>query len=123
MAFAATITLTINAVAKVLDRINQDNFGSLYRLRSDTELIVMKIRHSEDNTEGDGITMERHNVFVEHTVFATPITARTRCTYTMTIRGGNQQVLALSGNLAKAVGAWVAASSYAVVDQLVVGQN
>lgn len=123
MAFAATITLTINAVAKVLDRINQDNFGSTYRLRSDTELITLKIRHSTDNKESDGISMERHNVFVEHVIFATPTTARFRSSYTMTIRGGDQQALSLAGNLAKAVGTWVSTTSYAAIDQLVVGQN
>jgi hypothetical protein len=123
MAFPATITLTINAVAKVLDRINQDNFGSTYRLRSDTELLTLKIRHSTDNKESDGISMERHNVFVEHIIFATVSTARFRSSYTMTIRGGDQQALSLAGNLAKAVGTWVSTTSYAAVDQLVVGQN
>lgn len=67
--FANTITLTINAVDKVLTRINQDNFGSTYKLTSATELIQLQFRNStEKNSSGD---VDRHNMFVEHTVFAT----------------------------------------------------
>jgi len=70
MAFGATLTLTVNSVAKVLNRINQDNFGSEYYLRASTEEYRMKIRHSKESPQVDGRYFDRHNVEVTHTVFA-----------------------------------------------------
>lgn len=64
---ANTLTLTINAIAKVLVRVNQDNFGSQYQLKSATESIVMKIRTSTDTNKGQ--LFDRHNVEVVHTVY------------------------------------------------------
>lgn len=72
MAFGATITVTVNAVAKVLNRINQDNYGSEYYLRSATDEYRMKIRHSKEAPQADGRRFDRHNVELTHTVFATP---------------------------------------------------
>jgi hypothetical protein len=71
MAFGSTLTITINSVAKVLNRINQDNYGSEYYLRSSTEDYRVKIRHSKEATQPDGRNFDRHNVEVTHTVFAT----------------------------------------------------
>lgn len=73
MAFGATLTVTINSVAKVLNRINQDNYGSEYMLRSSTEEFRMKIRHSKENSK-TGTVYERHNMELTHTVFATATT-------------------------------------------------
>lgn len=72
MAFGATLTVTVNAVAKVLNRINQDNYGSEYSLRSTTEEYRMKIRNSKESPRSDGIVLDRHNVELTHTIFATP---------------------------------------------------
>jgi hypothetical protein len=71
MAFGATLTVTVNSVAKVLNRINQDNYGSEYYLRSATDEYRMKIRHSKEATQSDGRAFDRHNVELTHTVFAT----------------------------------------------------
>jgi hypothetical protein len=71
MAFGATLTITVNAVAKVLNRINQDNYGSEYYLRSSTDEYRVKIRHSKESPLSDGRQFDRHNVEVTHTVFAT----------------------------------------------------
>jgi len=81
--FASTLTLTINGTAKVLQRQNQDNFGSSYRLKSGTELITLLVRHSVDS--GKAGNVNRHNVYVEHTIFATPTTNQEfySCTYTL----------------------------------------
>ncbi len=49
---ANTLTLTVNSVAKVLTRINQDNYGSEYRLLSATERYTLKIRHQSQKTGG-----------------------------------------------------------------------
>lgn len=65
---ANTLTLTVNGVAKVLVRINQDAYASEYRLASATDEYRMKIRHS--NTTKNGVKYDRHNLEVVHTVFA-----------------------------------------------------
>ncbi len=82
--FANTLTLTIDGVAKTLNRINQDNYGSEYLFRSATESIRMLIRHSVDRPAGDVIN--RHNVYVEKIVYATPTTAERLFTLTFTVR-------------------------------------
>jgi hypothetical protein len=74
MAFGATLTVTVNAVAKVLNRINQDNYGSEYYLRSTTDEYRMKIRHSKEAPQADGRRFDRHNVELTHVVFATSTT-------------------------------------------------
>ncbi len=119
--FANTITLTINAVAKVLNRVNQDNYGSEYALASATESIVLKIRHSTDSVDGDGLIMKRHNVFVEHIVFPTPTAAMQKFTATVTLRHGRYDDPTKSADLIKAVSAWV--SSTTVAAQLAAGEN
>lgn len=71
MSFGATLTLTVNSVAKVLNRINQDNYGSEYYLRSATDEYRVKIRHSKEAPAADGSRFDRHNIEVTQTVFAT----------------------------------------------------
>jgi hypothetical protein len=44
--FADTLTVTINAVAKVLTRINQDSYSSEYLLREVTGEYRLRIRNS-----------------------------------------------------------------------------
>lgn len=73
---ANTLTLTINSVAKVLTRINQDNYGSEYRLKSATEVLTLQIRNStEKATVKSPSVIDRHNMFFEHTVYAVPGTS------------------------------------------------
>jgi hypothetical protein len=78
MAFGATITVTVNAVAQVLNRINQDQYGSEWLLRTTTEEYRCKIRHSQETNPKDVDPrlrgMDRHNVELTHTVFATSTT-------------------------------------------------
>jgi len=63
-------TLTVNAVAKVMPRINQDNNGSKYRLRSTTDELILEIKHSDGKITG-GQFGEGHVVKVTYTIFAT----------------------------------------------------
>lgn len=49
MAFGATITVSYGGANKVLNRINQDNYGSEYYLREATIDYRMKIRHSKES--------------------------------------------------------------------------
>jgi uncharacterized linocin/CFP29 family protein len=123
MAFGATITITVNAVAKVLNRINQDNYGSEYKLVTSTDLWKLLIRHSTDSPDSEGFTMLRHNMYLEHTTYATAVLPAYKESVTFTMRAG-----ALDGNVqlaldAKGVLAYLSASSYLVVDDLVVGLN
>lgn len=109
--FAATITLTIATVAKVLNRVNQDSYGSEYHLNGATESINLKIRHSTDSVDGDGLVMKRHNVFVEHVVYPTPTTAMKKATFTVTIRHDKFSDPLNSVDLGKAVNVWLAAAT------------
>jgi hypothetical protein len=69
MTLAATLTVTINSVAKVLTRVNQDNFTSEYRLLSATESLILKIKNSTEKRLG--YPCERHYVELTWTIFAT----------------------------------------------------
>jgi len=61
MTISSPITITVNSVAKVLPRINQDNYGSVYRLKeSDTEYQLVN-RHSYEGKVGPK-QVERHNM-------------------------------------------------------------
>lgn len=72
MAFADTITITVNGVAKVLNRVNSgQDFASEYRLRGTLDEFRLRIRHStySDKSVRPGVTINRHNVEFLHTVF------------------------------------------------------
>jgi hypothetical protein len=79
-----TLTLTIDSVARTLLRLNQDNFGSVYSFNDETERLTLKIRHDKENQKGQMVN--RHNVFVEHTVYATPTSAERFWSTTITLR-------------------------------------
>lgn len=99
MSFGSTATITVNAVAKVLNRINQDNYGSEYYLRSSTDEFRMKIRHSKEAKQADGRKLDRHNVEITQTVFATStVPALTRYT-SLTIRCQEYDDVTLAGYL------------------------
>lgn len=123
MAFGATITLTVNSVAKVLNRINQDNYGSEYSLLTATDSWNLKIRHSTDSPDADGVTMLRHNVYLEHITYPTSTTPMYKESVTGTFRCGKYDGNTQIGYDAKAVLAWLSASTYAVVDDLNNGLN
>nr|UJQ85707.1 MAG: hypothetical protein 2 [Leviviridae sp.] len=68
--FSDPITITINAVAKNLIRINQDGYSSEYRLKEATGEYRVKIRNSSylDKSRG-GRKVDRHNVELIHEVY------------------------------------------------------
>lgn len=109
--FPSTITLTVNAVAKVLNRVNQDSYGSEYQLNGATESFNLKIRHSTDSVDGDGLVMKRHNVFVEHVVYPTPTTAMKKESYTLTVRHDKFSDPTGSVDLGKGVNVWIGTST------------
>lgn len=99
MAFGSTATITINAVAKVLNRINQDNYGSEYYLRSTLEEYRMKIRHSKEAPQADGRLYDRHNVEITHTVYATSTTPEYKRIQSFTTRVFSTDDLTAAGYL------------------------
>lgn len=82
--FANTLTLTIDAVPRTLNRVNQDNYGSEYLFKDSVERITMKIRHSTETQ--NAAPVNRHNVFVERTVYATPTVSEKYWSTTVTLR-------------------------------------
>ncbi len=121
--FAATLTLTIAGTARVLNRINQDGYGSEYAYSDATQAITMKIRHSVDSPDGDGFIMKRHNVFVEHVVYATLTVPMKKYTSTVTMRNGKYDDPVGTADLFKALAVLLAASSSQMVTDLSVGVN
>nr|UJQ85390.1 MAG: putative coat protein [Leviviridae sp.] len=67
--FADTITITINAVAKVLNRINQDGYSAEYFLRDTSDEFRLKIRHTSYTNKTNGRLTDRHNVEFVQTVY------------------------------------------------------
>lgn len=82
--FADTLTVTINAVPKILNRIADDGYTSEYYLRGTLDEFRMKIRHSSyvDKARGNN-KVDRHNVEFVHTVYpvAPSTIARVRKSY------------------------------------------
>jgi hypothetical protein len=110
---ANTLTLTVNSVAKVLTRINQDNYGSEYRLVSATERYTLKIRHNTQASGGQQFDV--HNVLVEHVVNATPTEPKKVMTVSSTLRGSIGTDPANLDYLSDALGVLVAAQAAALV--------
>jgi hypothetical protein len=78
--FADPITITINAVAKNLVRVNQDSYSSTYLLKEATQEFQLNIRHTSylDKTRG-GIKVERHTAELIQTIYpVAPATQPTR---------------------------------------------
>lgn len=75
--FSDTLTLTINAVDKTLNRINQDGYSSEYLLREDTGEFRLRIRNTKYTDKTRSISVDRHNVEFVHMVYgevgSTPI--------------------------------------------------
>lgn len=66
-----SITITVNAIAKTLKKINQDSYSAEYLLREVDGEYRMKVRHSTDKATLRGETMDRHNVELSRTFFGT----------------------------------------------------
>lgn len=81
--FDSTITVTINSVAKVLNRISSDGYTSEYLLREATGDFRLKIRHTSYKRKQNGVQVDRHSVELVETVY--PVTlgepSRTRKAY------------------------------------------
>ena len=69
--FSDTLTFTINSVAKVLTRINQDKYSSEYFLRETTGEFRVRIRNTSyvDKSRSVPVTVDRHNVELSQTIY------------------------------------------------------
>lgn len=67
--FADPTTVTIDAVANDLVRINQDQYSSEYLLRSATDEIRLRIRNTSYLDKRRNVMIDRHNVELIQTIF------------------------------------------------------
>nr|UJQ85102.1 MAG: hypothetical protein 2 [Leviviridae sp.] len=105
--FANTLTLTYAGASKVLNRTNQDNGGSEYTLYESTQEFLLKIRHSKEKNSKDGRTYRRHNVLLEHVVYATPSSFEVKSTTSATFRHPADAATTYGSDLTKALSAWL----------------
>jgi hypothetical protein len=83
MSFSDPITITINAVAKTLAKINQDTYGSEYFLRESLQEFRVKIRNTSYTNPAKQV-VDRHNIEFTNVVYATTTApALTRKAYTV----------------------------------------
>jgi hypothetical protein len=111
--FANTLTLTINAIAKTLVRVNQDNFGSTYKYTSDTEIITLQFRNSVEKAVAGAV--DRHNMFIEHIVFATPDATEKYYSFSATLRARRGSSPTALGYLATAAAALLSANQAGLI--------
>lgn len=121
--FAGTLTLTIAGTGYTLQRVNQDSYGSEYQFSGTTDAVNLKIRHTLDSVDGDGIEMKRHNVYVERVVYPTPTATMKKQSFTFTMRGGKLEDPVPMADVAKAALTWLSASTYAALNDISIGVN
>jgi len=117
--FSDPQTLTVNAVAKNLVRINQDEYSSEYLLRSTTNEFRLKIRNTSYRDKARSVMIDRHNVEFTETVFpVAPATLSTvRKTYVV-IENQQGDTLADPTYDAAALLVWLTASTNANITKL-----
>ena len=112
-----TLTFTVNSVAKVLKKINQDSYSSEYLLRETTQEFRAKVRHSLEKNLTTSRQMDRHNVELTQTMFAdgvTYLTPLTRQVYVV-IRNTPGDSATTVDYLSDALADWVKTNAPAVV--------
>jgi len=67
--FSDTITVTINAVAKNLVRINQDGYSSEYFLRETDGEFRLRLRNTSRTDKDRSVKVDRHNLELIHEVY------------------------------------------------------
>lgn len=102
-----SITITHNAVARVLSKTNQDNYSSEYLLRTATEEFRLYVRHATETAKAGIVPFERHNIEYVHTTFATLTLPeqQQRATFTVRCRRGDDPAAALLSS--KGLIAWL----------------
>lgn len=65
-----TIILTVNAVAKAMNKINQDAYSAEYALFDTLEKWSLKVSHKKDKANSAGVVYSRHVIDFTQTVYA-----------------------------------------------------
>lgn len=105
--FGNTISLTVAGSPVVFTLRNDDGYSGEYLYRGTGEEMVLKIRHSTSKKAAVG-EIDRHNVEITHTVFATPTTFEVVDKAYVVIE---QRKDSPSIDLILALSAWLSASS------------
>jgi len=121
--FGGTLALTIAGSGYTLQRVNQDNYGSEYQFSGTLDAVNMKIRHSLDGVDADGIVMRRHNVYIERVIYPTALATVKKQSFTFTMRGGKFEDPVPMADVAKAALTWLSASTYSALNDLSIGVN
>lgn len=92
-----TVTLTVNAVAKTLNLINQDGYSAEYLLREVSGSYTLKIRHTKDKPDSKGRVADRHFVDFSYTIFpdAQGLGGKTRRVYTTIVNLSDDDAVAV----------------------------
>lgn len=110
--FPSTITITIaTGQDRILNRVNQDNFGSEYQNIGSADSSTLKIRHSTEGVNADGVKMRRSNVFFEHVKYPTLTDPKKTFSSTVTLRSDPYSAPSLVSDITKGVNAWLATST------------
>jgi hypothetical protein len=102
-----TLTITHNSVARVLPRINQDNFQGLYQLRTTTEEFRVVVKHSTESSKPGVMPLERHYIEYTHSVFATLTVPEFKQVSSVTIRCARGDDPDAAVKTAKALNTWL----------------
>jgi hypothetical protein len=117
--FADPQTLTVNSVAKALNKIGVGNGTSEYLLRTSTDEFRLNIRNTSYTDKKRDVQIDRHNVEFVHTVF--PVAPAThslvRKAYVV-IENQKGDTLTDPTYVASALFAWLTASTNANITKL-----
>jgi hypothetical protein len=117
--FADPQTLTVNAVAKALNKISVGAGQSGYLLRSSTDEFRLNVRNTSYTDKKRGVLIARHNVEFVHTVFPiAPATLSTVRKVYFVIENQQGDTLTDPTYVASALFAWATASSNANITKL-----
>lgn len=117
--FADPQTATVNAVAKAMQKINQDKYSSEYLLITALDEFRMHIRNTSAVNKRRGVVVNRHNVELVHTVYpVAPATLPTIRKVYFVIENQQGDTLVDPTYVASALFAWATASSNANITKL-----
>jgi len=117
--FADPQTLTVNAVAKILNKIDVGHQASAYLLRTTLDEYRLNIRNTSYTDKKRGVMIDRHNVEFVHTVFpvAPSSLSTVRKTYVV-IENQQGDTLTDPTYVASALLTWLTSSTNANITKL-----
>lgn len=123
--FDNTLDITIGGATVTLNRVNQDNYGSVYQAIGTKSRTKLYIRHTSESSKGDVGPMDRHNLFLERWTYPSNEAEGTgRPVYTsatFTFRGEQHGGVASQIDLANALSGLI--DTTGMIDALAQGVN